>query len=71
VIQAAVGAIIPILPLFASSVGLESSGVGLIIALPSAAKLLLNLPVGYLVDTVGRRTPLVAVTVSSSTASDL
>ena len=59
VIQAAVGMIIPVLPLFAQDVGLGSSGVGLIVAMPAAAKLALNLPVGHLVDTVGRRKPLV------------
>jgi DHA1 family multidrug resistance protein-like MFS transporter len=52
--------IIPVLPLFASSIGLGSSGVGLIVAMPAAAKLLLNLPVGHLVDTVGRKPPLIA-----------
>ena len=60
VIQMAVGMIIPVLPLFASSAGLGSSGVGLIIAMPAAAKLLLNLPVGHLVDTIGRKPPLIA-----------
>jgi len=60
VIQMAIGMIIPVLPHFAQQVGLGSSGVGLIVGLPSAAKLLLNLPVGHLVDTVGRRPPLVA-----------
>ena len=50
VIQMAVGMIIPVLPHFAESVGLGSSGVGLIVGLPAVAKLLLNLPVGHLVD---------------------
>ena len=45
--------------MFAQSIGLGQLGVGLLVALPQVTKLLCNLPVGYLVDVVGRRPPLV------------
>ena len=41
--------------MFAQSIGLGQLGVGLLVALPQVTKLLCNLPVGYLVDVVGRR----------------
>ena len=47
------------LNVFAQSIGLGQLGVGLLVALPQVTKLLCNLPVGYLVDVVGRRPPLV------------
>ncbi|KAL1525022.1 hypothetical protein AB1Y20_019897 [Prymnesium parvum] len=58
-VQMAVGVIVPVLPLFASSVGLSASDVGLLVALPSMAKLCFNLPMGLLVDSAGRKAPLV------------
>ena len=58
-VQMAIGVIVPVLPMYAASIGLSASDVGLLIALPSLAKLLLNLPVDYAVDTYGRKAPLV------------
>jgi len=48
------------LPLFAAELGLGAAGVGLIIALPQLSKLCFNLPVGYLIDTIGRKPALLA-----------
>ena len=59
IVQLGVGMIIVILPLFADSIGLGAAGVGLLIALPQLTKLLMNLPIGHLVDVVGRKPALV------------
>ena len=58
-VQLGVGMGIIVLPVFAQSLGLGQLGVGLLVALPQVTKLLFNLPVGYLVDVVGRKPPLV------------
>ena len=58
-IQMGIGMIIPVLPLFAQSLGLGAAGVGLLVAVPQLTKLLFNLPVGHLVDVVGRKPPLI------------
>jgi len=58
-VQLGIGMLITILPLYAQTLGFGALGVGLIIAVPQLAKLLLNLPVGHLVDVVGRKPPLV------------
>ena len=58
-VQMGVGMGIIVLPVFAQSLGLGQLGVGLLVALPQVTKLLFNLPVGYLVDVVGRKPPLV------------
>jgi len=59
-VQMGIGMIIVVLPIFAQSLGLGGLGVGLLVALPQLTKLILNLPVGHLIDVVGRRPPLVA-----------
>jgi MFS family permease len=58
-VQMGVGMIIVGLPIFATSIGLGTAGVGLLIAVPQLSKLLMNLPAGYLVDTRGRKPSLV------------
>lgn len=58
-VQMGVGMGIVVLPMFAQSLGLGQMGVGLLVALPQLTKLLFNLPVGYLVDVVGRKPPLI------------
>lgn len=58
--QMGIGMIIVALPLFAAELGLGAAGVGLIIALPQLSKLCFNLPVGYLIDTIGRKPALLA-----------
>ena len=58
-VQTAIGAVVPVLPAFAESIGLSATGVGLVISLPSVAKVLLNLPVGTLVDRWGRKGPMI------------
>ena len=67
--QMAIGAIVPLLPTFSSSLGLSSWGVGMVIAVPSFARLLLNLPLGSLVDIVGRKPPLVFGTLVEAVGS--
>ena len=69
VAQMAIGAIVPLLPTYATQVGLSASGVGLIIAMPSAARLVLNLPLGFLVDAIGRKPPLVIGTLVEALGS--
>ena len=59
-VQMGIGMIIVVLPIFAQSLGLGGLGVGLLVALPQLTKLILNLPVGHLIDVVGRRPALVA-----------
>jgi MFS family permease len=51
----AVGALIPVLPLYGQEFGLSQSAVGLLVSSPSLAKLILNLPFGQLADSLGRR----------------
>lgn len=55
----AVGALIPVLPLYGQEFGLSQSSVGLLVSSPSLAKLVLNLPFGQLADSLGRRTLMV------------
>jgi len=55
-----VGALIPVLPLYGKEFGLSQSSIGLLVSSPSVAKLLLNVPMGRLADTLGRR-PLMVV----------
>lgn len=50
-----VAQVVPVIPIFAQQMGLGASGVGMLIAAPSLARLLLNLPLGRLADTVGRK----------------
>ena len=57
--QLGFGMIMPILPSYAQSLGLCDTDVGLIIAVPSFARAVLNLPMGRLVDVVGRKGPMV------------
>ena len=68
-LQLAVGAIVPVLPLFAQRIGLTANGVGLIVATPALAKLLLNLPIGHLADTIGRKPPLILGTLIEAAGS--
>ena len=48
---------VPVIPLFAAQMGghLGATGVGLVISAPSLATLLLNVPLGRLADTIGRK----------------
>jgi len=48
---------VPVMPMFAAQMGghLGATGVGLILSAPSAATLMLNVPLGRLCDTVGRK----------------
>ncbi|KAL1530485.1 hypothetical protein AB1Y20_001387 [Prymnesium parvum] len=50
-----VAQVVPVIPIFAQELGLGASGVGVLIAAPSLARLALNLPLGKLADTIGRR----------------
>lgn len=58
-VQMGIGMVIVALPIFATTLGLGTGGVGLIIALPQLTKLLFNLPVGFLVDRYGRKPSLI------------
>ena len=49
--------IVPVMPLFAAEMsgGMGAMGIGCVIAAPSAARLLLNVPLGRVADKVGRK----------------
>jgi DHA1 family multidrug resistance protein-like MFS transporter len=55
VAQMGIGMIVPLLPAYCERIGLAAGGVGIIVALPSVARLLLNLPLGALADSSGRK----------------
>ena len=55
VVNAGFAAVVPVLPLFAAQLGLGATGVGAILALPSASRLALNLHCGAAADRVGRK----------------
>ena len=59
-IQLGIGAIVPCLPAYASSVGLTEAHVGVVVAVPSFARACLNLPAGRIADILGRKRPWVA-----------
>ena len=46
-LQLGIGMIVPILPAYASSVGLTEAHVGVVIAVPAMARACLNLPAGH------------------------
>ena len=50
-----VGALLPALPLYAQSIGLDGTANGVVLSAPALAMLLLNLPAGRLVDSWGRK----------------
>ena len=57
--QLGIGIIVPCLPMYATSVGLTPTDVGMVVAIPSFARAILNLPAGCVADLVGRKTPWV------------
>lgn len=59
VLFVAIGALVPVLPLYGKQFGLAQSSIGLLVSTPSLAKLLLNFPMGRLADTIGRRSLMV------------
>jgi MFS transporter, DHA1 family, multidrug resistance protein len=70
--QLGFGAVIPVLPLYASTFGVSLSAVGLTIGIYGLARFLLAVPAGRLSDRIGRRTTLALgglVTVLGSLAS--
>lgn len=50
-----VSQVVPVLPIFAQEMGLGATGIGVLIAAPAVARLALNIPLGKLCDTVGRK----------------
>lgn len=48
------GVVIPALPVLSQELGFGATGVGLLLAAPSLARVVCNLPAGALVDTFGR-----------------
>jgi len=55
-----VGALLPALPLYAQSIGLNGSANGIVLSAPALAMLFLNLPAGRLVDSWGRKQMMMA-----------
>ena len=60
VLNLAFGVVLPTFPQLAKDLGMGASGVSLLIAVPSTARLILNLPMGRLADVWGRK-PLMVV----------
>lgn len=50
-----VSQVVPVLPILADEMNLGGTGMGMLMASPSVARLALNLPLGTAADTVGRR----------------
>ena len=63
------GCVIPVLPLFATELGLGASGVGLILSTSAAARLVCNIPFGRLSDRVGRKPLMIAGQLLTAAAS--
>jgi MFS family permease len=56
--------VVPVLPYYATEAGgLSAAGLGLVLAMPSAARLIVNYPLGKLADTWGRKPLMVTGTV--------
>ena len=55
-----VGALLPALPLYAQSIGLDGVANGIVLSAPALAMLALNLPAGKLVDSWGRKQMMMA-----------
>jgi MFS family permease len=68
IVTAAFGVVIPILPQFASDIGLGTLGVGAIVSAPSGVRVLLNLKMGVWADRFGRRPLMVLGTLASAVA---
>lgn len=58
--QLGFGAIVPVIPLYASSFGVPQSAIGMAIAIYGLARFLVNVPAGRLSDLLGRRGTLAA-----------
>ena len=54
------GCVVPVLPLFATSMGLGPTGVGTILSTSALARLLMNIPMGRAADKLGRKPVMVA-----------
>ena len=63
------GSVIPVLPIFATELGLGASGVGMILSTSAAARLMMNIPAGRLSDTFGRIPLMVSGQLITSLAS--
>ena len=50
-----VAQVVPVLPIMGQQMELGATGLGILISVPSAARLALNIPLGRLADTVGRK----------------
>ncbi len=61
--QLGVGCLLPLLPSRCQEIGIDEVRVGIIVGVPSVARMLLNLPMGRLVDVAGRRWPMVRAVV--------
>lgn len=55
-----VGALLPALPLYAQSIGLDGKANGIVLSAPALAMIFLNLPAGKLVDSWGRKQMMMA-----------
>ena len=63
------GCVIPVLPIFATDMGLGASGVGLILSTSAVSRLCLNIPFGRLADTAGRKPLMLGGQVMTAAAS--
>lgn len=69
--QLGFGLITPVLPAYATSFGIGSGAVGLVIGVYGAARFLANVPAGFIAERYGRKAALIAGTALTSLASAL
>ena len=62
---------VPVLPVYAQSLGANLSMVGVIISSYGIAQLLLRIPIGVWTDALGRRKPWVAVGIVTVSLADI
>eukprot|EP01059_Diplonema_ambulator_P036961 TRINITY_DN9532_c0_g1_i2.p1 TRINITY_DN9532_c0_g1~~TRINITY_DN9532_c0_g1_i2.p1 ORF type:complete len:454 (+),score=73.02 TRINITY_DN9532_c0_g1_i2:56-1417(+) len=55
-----IGVIIPVMPLFANSIGISPAGLGMVVAVMGAARLVCNIPAAWAADRYGRKPLMVA-----------
>ena len=63
------GCVVPVLPLFATSMGLGATGVGTILSTAALARLVMNIPMGRAADRLGRKPLMVGGQATVAAAS--
>jgi MFS family permease len=69
ILNAGIGVVIPVLPLFATELGCGALGLGAIVSAPALSRLALNMRMGRLCDTKGRKPLMIGGTLVLAAAS--